>query len=523
MSPENQNLLSNHCNHCGTAYAAGAIDCEKCGEPTPADPCPKCKFPRNQRSYKRCRKCGHNLRQGSMGRVVGGAFLAVLSLLVLAVGGKLLYSSKTVRLRMSAPKLLGEKLMLDLATKYLTDRGAQPPFTPSRLPGAMSLTGFVSKEKTHVTIEILFRTSPQTLAGANGDSPDLIFTWGDISAEENKKVLIAGVNSENARENSCALAQDRVVVVVNRKSPVNSLTVDQVKGIFTRRITDWGELPVSTRGLLQGRINAYVPSHQNEIAQMFRNRILRGEKEVSAGMPDDECSQVRARVEADERGIGFVNLANKGTNKPIEVAEGEKSDLTKAIEASANLARQLEREVFIYLPEGHSDEANRFLRWARELVGSDDGNIIGGSGFISLASKTSPVQPDWPDDYKLIRGAESVIRVNDEEFHCMFDVGDSELEKEVLNEIERISASLLNPNNTGPKRLWVLGFADNDGNQKANQSLSEKRAKAVANRFRQQGIKDVKPLGFGDRAPIDRSGTPDGQRRNRRVELYLLP
>lgn len=151
------------------------------------------------------------------------------------------------------------------------------------------------------------------------------------------------------------------------------------------------------------------------------------------------------------------------------------------------------------------------------------GNIIEDSGFVSLAPKSNPIQQDWPDDYKLIRGAKSVIRMNDEEFHCLFEVGHSELEKDVLHEIEGISASLLNPNNTGPKRLWVLGFADNDGNRTANQSLPEKRAKVVADRFRQRGIKDVNFIGFGDRTPIDRSGTPEGQRLNRRVELYLMP
>ena len=510
------------CGKCGVPHAAGALKCENCNNPTPLPKCPNCKES-NFWIAKSCKSCGYNLRQGTLGRVVGRAALIVTFLLALAVGGKLWVSYRTARLRMSAPRLVGEKLMLDLATKYLADRGARPPFTPSRLPGAVNLTGFVAQERTNVNIEIVFRDSPQPRGGTGDDRPDLIFTWGDISTDENKKVLGAGVESAAAGENSCPLAQDRVVVIVNRKSPVKSLTLDQVKGIFTGRITRWSELPASTRGELQDKIYTYVPSRQYEIVQMFRAKILKGEKEVSAGMPDDECSQVEARVEADERGIGFVNLANKGTNIPIEVAEGEKSDLIKSIESSANLTRQLEREIFIYLPEGHSDEADRFLKWARELVGSGGGNIIEGSGFVSLITKSSPIQQDWPDDYKLIRGAETVVRVNDDEFHCQFDVGHSELEKNVSSEIEGISASLVNPNNTGPKRLWVLGFADNDGSPKANQSLSEKRAQAVANRFRQLGVKDVHSIGFGDRAPLDRSGTTEGQGRNRRVELYLMP
>ena len=70
----------------------------------------------------------------------------------------------------------------------------------------------------------------------------------------------------------------------------------------------------------------------------------------------------------------------------------------------------------------------------------------------------------------------------------------------------------------------ILGHTDNVGSDKANQSVSEKRAKAVANFLVEQGtvssqIKDV--LGMSHTQPIASNDTEEGKAQNRRVEVYM--
>ncbi len=70
----------------------------------------------------------------------------------------------------------------------------------------------------------------------------------------------------------------------------------------------------------------------------------------------------------------------------------------------------------------------------------------------------------------------------------------------------------------------ILGHTDNVGSDKANQSVSEKRAKAVANFLIEQGtvstqIKDV--LGMSHTQPIASNDTEEGKAQNRRVEVYM--
>ena len=70
----------------------------------------------------------------------------------------------------------------------------------------------------------------------------------------------------------------------------------------------------------------------------------------------------------------------------------------------------------------------------------------------------------------------------------------------------------------------ILGHTDNVGTEKANQSVSEKRAKAVADFLVAQSvsvaqIKDV--LGMSFNQPIASNDTEAGRAQNRRVEVYM--
>ena len=70
----------------------------------------------------------------------------------------------------------------------------------------------------------------------------------------------------------------------------------------------------------------------------------------------------------------------------------------------------------------------------------------------------------------------------------------------------------------------ILGHTDNVGTEKANQSVSEKRAKAVADFLTAQAvpatqIKDV--LGMSYNQPVASNDTEEGKAQNRRVEVFI--
>ncbi len=71
----------------------------------------------------------------------------------------------------------------------------------------------------------------------------------------------------------------------------------------------------------------------------------------------------------------------------------------------------------------------------------------------------------------------------------------------------------------------VSGHTDSVGSDAANQTLSERRANAVAAYLTGQGVQQsrLEVVGMGERYPVASNDTDSGRALNRRVEIRLLP
>jgi outer membrane protein OmpA-like peptidoglycan-associated protein len=71
----------------------------------------------------------------------------------------------------------------------------------------------------------------------------------------------------------------------------------------------------------------------------------------------------------------------------------------------------------------------------------------------------------------------------------------------------------------------VAGHTDSTGGDSYNQSLSERRAGAVAQYLRSQNIGNERliTVGMGESRPVADNGSADGRQANRRVEITMVP
>lgn len=71
----------------------------------------------------------------------------------------------------------------------------------------------------------------------------------------------------------------------------------------------------------------------------------------------------------------------------------------------------------------------------------------------------------------------------------------------------------------------VFGHTDSDGADAYNQTLSERRAQAVANYLIGRGVQSARigTRGFGETQPIASNATEEGKAANRRVEIKVSP
>ncbi|WP_447726946.1 OmpA family protein [Sphingomonas koreensis] len=71
----------------------------------------------------------------------------------------------------------------------------------------------------------------------------------------------------------------------------------------------------------------------------------------------------------------------------------------------------------------------------------------------------------------------------------------------------------------------VYGHTDSTGSDTYNQSLSERRADAVAQYLVSRGVESARleALGYGETQPIASNDTVEGRAQNRRVEIKVVP
>ncbi|MBW8785048.1 MAG: OmpA family protein [Novosphingobium sp.] len=165
------------------------------------------------------------------------------------------------------------------------------------------------------------------------------------------------------------------------------------------------------------------------------------------------------------------------------------------------------------------------------LIGGGTGRIIGaGIGGVAGAAVGSQMDKQIRQLKEQTAGSGidvtpvdngQAILVNLPE-NVTFDVGSYILRPEFRSALDKVADSL----KQYPDSLVdVYGHTDSTGSAQMNQTLSENRARTVANYLTTQGVSParVRSQGFGATMPVASNDTPEGRARNRRVEIKIVP
>ncbi|MBQ1178282.1 MAG: OmpA family protein [Bacteroidaceae bacterium] len=171
--------------------------------------------------------------------------------------------------------------------------------------------------------------------------------------------------------------------------------------------------------------------------------------------------------------------------------------------------------------------------WADRNGDSNTGKIIGASVGAAVGATTGALigrkMDKAAEAAKQVEGAQvELVDVNGLpavkvtfESGILFGFNSSELSDEAKASLTEFAEVL---KATPDADVAILGHTDNVGTEKANQSVSEKRAKAVAKYLTEQEvaetqIKDV--LGMSFNQPVASNDTEEGKAQNRRVEVFI--
>jgi outer membrane protein OmpA-like peptidoglycan-associated protein len=103
-----------------------------------------------------------------------------------------------------------------------------------------------------------------------------------------------------------------------------------------------------------------------------------------------------------------------------------------------------------------------------------------------------------------------------------FALNSADLNAQFFNALDGVSMVLKEYDKTV---VEVAGHTDSSGSDQYNQSLSERRAQAVAGYLGSHGVKTQRliTIGAGEGHPVASNDTEQGRSANRRVELTIVP
>jgi len=206
-----------------------------------------------------------------------------------------------------------------------------------------------------------------------------------MSSRNIKDKEIALANKKGVNPNEIIAALDGLAVVVNPSNPVSKLTIDQLAGIFTGRISSWKEFGGKDQKivLLSREVNSGTHVYFKE--HILRKNDPNSKEEFAPGALMLSSSQAIAdEVAGNSSAIGYYGMGYISTKqKPVAIAKDEKSEYVEpTIENVVNNKYPISRPLFLYTNGAPQDRVKKFVDFALSKEGQD---IVLATDFVPIS------------------------------------------------------------------------------------------------------------------------------------------
>lgn len=132
------------------------------------------------------------------------------------------------------------------------------------------------------------------------------------------------------------IALDVIAVIAHKDVPVDNLTAEQVKNIFTGKVTSWKELGGPDRPIV-----VVVRDEASGTREMFDEKALKKEKPVAGAIECNSNGIVRQTVSSTPWSIGYVSLGYLDNSVKALKYNGVTANKDNAVSGSYPLSRYL--------------------------------------------------------------------------------------------------------------------------------------------------------------------------------------
>lgn len=259
------------------------------------------------------------------------------------------------------------------------------PFTQEGVPRIISPNYTCSDdEQHHIHWDCMKESNThQSFVNLIDDSVELILTARSISRDEK---VYADNNGVNLTEKP--IARDALTFIVNTSNPVDNISIKQLQGIYTGKITNWKEV-----GGNDLAITPYIRNRNSGSQEKFETMVMAGL--TIAELPEMQIGTTMLtpyyQMEQDVSGIGFTPfyyfsvLVDNGKTKSLGI---DGVDMTKANVESGKYPYLTDVYAIVRSDIDKSSVAYQLFEFLTTTAGQA---IVEESGYIPL-EKSSGIQ-----------------------------------------------------------------------------------------------------------------------------------
>jgi phosphate transport system substrate-binding protein len=172
-------------------------------------------------------------------------------------------------------------------------------------------------------------------------------------------------------------ARDGLAVYVNESSPITELSLEQIRKIYTGKITNWKEI-----GGPDGRIIVYGRENNSGTYVYFKDFVLEGADYTASMQSMPGTSAVVNAVAKDRAGIGYGGSAyGKGIREIKVKAEAGGTAYAPTLENIKSGDYPITRFLFMYLKNRPTGALKQYIDW---ILGDEGQKIVNEVGYFPI-------------------------------------------------------------------------------------------------------------------------------------------
>ncbi|MDX2129569.1 MAG: phosphate ABC transporter substrate-binding protein [Chloroherpetonaceae bacterium] len=178
------------------------------------------------------------------------------------------------------------------------------------------------------------------------------------------------------------VAKDGIVIYVHQTNPINSISISQLKDIYTGKVSNWKELGGDDKPII-----VYSRENSSGTYEFFKKAVLKGDDFATQIQTLPGTGAVANAVSHEENAIGYGGNAYSSGIKLLALRKG---DLDSAITASAESISDgtypLSRDLYFYLAKKPASLSENFIAW---VLSNEGQSICISQGYFPVRTVSS--------------------------------------------------------------------------------------------------------------------------------------